>query len=56
MSASLSSHVPIRFTNEAVEEVKVFAEEDHKTVSSWIRDLVDDEIRRRQEARRGNRT
>jgi predicted DNA-binding protein len=48
LSVTLESHVPIRFTNEAVEKVKCFADKDNKTVSSWIRDLVDEEIERRE--------
>ena len=52
LSPTLATHVPIRFANETIEQVKVFANEDRKTVSSWIRDLVDDEIRRRARWRR----
>jgi hypothetical protein len=47
LAPTLSTHVPIRFTPEAIDAVKILAEADNKTVSSWIRDLVDAEIERR---------
>jgi hypothetical protein len=40
--------VPIRFSAAVIERVKELAGEDGKTVSSWIRDLVDQEILRRE--------
>jgi hypothetical protein len=47
-SQPLTTHVPIRFSPEVIAEVKQFADNDHKTVSSWIRDVVEDEIARRR--------
>jgi hypothetical protein len=44
----LTTHVPIRFSPEAISEVKQLADKDRKTVSSWIRDVVEDEIARRR--------
>jgi hypothetical protein len=43
-----STHVPIRFTPEMIADVKQLAEKDRKTVSSWIRDVVEEEVERRQ--------
>lgn len=45
---AMSSHVPVRFPPEMVAEVKHVAREDRKTVSSWIRDVVERELRRRR--------
>jgi hypothetical protein len=42
-----SSHVPIRFLPETIARVKVLAAQDRKTVSAWIRDLVEREVARR---------
>jgi hypothetical protein len=47
-SKTLSTHVPIRFTQEVIAEVKQLAEKDRKSVSSWIRDAVEAEIERRR--------
>ncbi len=47
-SKPLTTHVPIRFSPEVIAEVKQLADKDHKTVSSWIRDIVEDEIARRR--------
>jgi hypothetical protein len=47
-SQPLSTHVPIRFSAEVIAEVKQFADNDHKTVSSWIRDVVEAEVERRR--------
>ncbi len=44
----LSTHVPIRFRPEVIMEVKRLAEDDRKTVSAWIRDVVEDEVERRR--------
>ncbi len=44
---SLSSHVPIRFAPEVVMAVKVLAEADSVSVSTWIRNLVIRELRSR---------
>jgi hypothetical protein len=47
-SQPLTTHVPIRFSPEVIGEVKRLADDDHKSVSSWIRDAVEDEIARRR--------
>jgi hypothetical protein len=44
----MSSHVPVRFPADVIAEVKYVANEEHKTVSSWIRDVVERELRRRR--------
>jgi hypothetical protein len=43
----LSTYVPIRFRPEVISRVRILASRDGKTVSSWIRDLVEHEIKRR---------
>lgn len=45
--ATKSTHVPVRFTPEMIADVKRLAEKDRKTVSTWIRDAVADEVDRR---------
>jgi hypothetical protein len=52
-SSGLSSHVPVRFSPEAIQAVKRLADEDGLTVSSWIRSLVGRELERRVPARTG---
>jgi hypothetical protein len=52
-SQRLTNHVPVRFTAEVIEQVKEFAEQDHQTVSSWIRQLVEREVSRRRLPRVG---
>jgi hypothetical protein len=47
-SKPLTTHVPIRFSPEVVAQVKQLADLDRKTVSSWIRDVVDEEVERRR--------
>jgi hypothetical protein len=47
-SQPLTTHVPIRFSSEVIADVKRLADEDHKSVSSWIRDVVEDEVERRR--------
>jgi hypothetical protein len=47
----LSSHVPVRFSATVIDRVKELAAEDGKTVSSWIRDLVEREVLRRERSR-----
>lgn len=47
-SKTLSTHVPIRFSPDVIAEVKKLADKDRKTVSSWIRDVVVEEVERRQ--------
>ena len=43
----LTTHVPVRFTPETIAAVKALADEDGRTVSSWIRRIIDLEIQRR---------
>lgn len=47
----LTTHVPVRFSATIIERVKELAAEDGKTVSSWIRDVIDREILRREQSR-----
>lgn len=47
----LTTHVPVRFSATVIERVKELATEDGKTVSSWIRDVVEREILRREQPR-----
>lgn len=47
-SKPLTTHVPIRFSPEVIAEVKRLADMDRKTVSSWIRDVVEEEVERRR--------
>lgn len=47
----LSSHVPVRFSATVIDRVKELAAEDGKTVSSWIREVVEREILRRERSR-----
>jgi len=47
----LTTHVPIRLSATVIERVKELAAEDGKTVSSWIRDVIDQEILRRERSR-----
>ena len=37
---ALSSHVPVRFRPEIIEQVRIVAERDGVTVSTWIRSVV----------------
>lgn len=48
----LSAHVPVRFRPEVISKVRILASHDGKTVSSWIRDLVERELERRLPAPR----
>ena len=41
------THVPVRFTSDVIDQVKTFADEDGVTVSTWIRQAVRRELRRR---------
>jgi hypothetical protein len=43
----LTSHVPIRFDPEMIEEIKRLSDEDGMTVSAWVRQVVRREIQRR---------
>jgi len=47
----LTTHVPIRFSSVVVERVKDLAADDGKTVSSWIRDVIEQEVLRREKTR-----
>lgn len=47
----LTTHVPIRFSSAVIERVKDLAAEDGKTVSSWIRDVIEQEVLRREKTR-----
>lgn len=44
----LSTTVPVRFPQDLIEAVKRLAARDGVTVSSWIRQLVTNEVKRRQ--------
>lgn len=46
-SRRLSEHVPIRFAPRMLSEVKRAADEDGMTVSSWVRAVVERELRYR---------
>ncbi len=43
----LSEHVPIRFRPDVIANVRILAANDQKTVSTWIRDVVEREVDRR---------
>ncbi len=47
-SRPMSSHVPVRFRPDVIAEVKEVSRQDRKTISSWIRDLVERELERRR--------
>lgn len=46
----LTTHVPVRFSATVIERVKELATEDGKTVSSWIRDVVEREVLLREQS------
>jgi predicted DNA binding CopG/RHH family protein len=50
-SRRLTTHVPIRFSSAVIERVKELAAEDGKTVSSWIRDVIEREVLLREQSR-----
>jgi hypothetical protein len=50
-ASRLTTHVPVRFSAAVIERVKQLASEDGKSVSSWIRDVVDQEVLRREQPR-----
>ena len=50
---ALSTHVPVRFAPDAVAAVKHLADEDHMSVSAWIRRIVAREIERRMQPTTG---
>lgn len=43
----LGGHIPVRFPPEMVEQIKLVAQQDGVTVSTWIRRLVANELVRR---------
>lgn len=45
----MTRHVPVRFSQDMIEAVKVLADNDGMTVSSWIRQVVRLEIERREQ-------
>jgi hypothetical protein len=47
----LTRHVPIRFDADLAAAIQRVAEDDGMTTSSWVRQLVAREVRRRQSAR-----
>jgi hypothetical protein len=42
--ARLTSSIPVRFPEEMLEHMRQRAEEDHRTISSWIRHIVQQEL------------
>lgn len=52
----LSAHVPIRFRPEIIAKVKILAAREGKTVSSWVRDVVEHEVALRLPAPRSTGT
>jgi hypothetical protein len=44
----LTTHVPIRFSSGIIDRVRDLAAADGMTVSSWIRDVVEREVLRRE--------
>jgi hypothetical protein len=40
----LTTHIPVRFSAAVIERVKELAADEGKTVSFWIRDVVDQEV------------
>jgi hypothetical protein len=50
-SRRLSTHVPIRFSATVIARVKELAADDGKTVSSWIRDVIEREVLLREQSR-----
>ena len=49
--ANMPGHVPVRFPQEVIDQVKAAAKEDGVTVSNWIRRLVNKELERRGTSR-----
>jgi hypothetical protein len=45
--AKLSGHVPVRFSNDVITQLRALADHDGVTVSTWIRQVVSREIERR---------
>lgn len=50
-SRKLTGHIPVRFPEELVAQVRAFADADGVTVSTWIRNLASREVERRSPAR-----
>ena len=46
-SRKMSGHVPVRFPDATIQQIKQFAAEDGMSVSNWIRRAVDRELRHR---------
>lgn len=44
--ARLTSSIPVRFPDETLELIRARADADHRTVSSWIRHVVQQELER----------
>jgi hypothetical protein len=44
--ARLTSSIPVRFPDETLEVIRARADADHRTVSSWIRHVVQQELER----------
>lgn len=44
--ARLTSSIPVRFPEETLALIRDRADEDHRTVSSWIRHVVQQELER----------
>lgn len=42
--ARLTSSIPVRFPEEMLEHMRQRAERDHRTISSWIRHIVQQEL------------
>lgn len=40
----LTTHVPVRFSPRTVARVRILADQDGKSVSAWIRDVVDRQV------------
>jgi hypothetical protein len=49
--SNMQGHVPVRFPQQVIDQVKAAAKEDGITVSSWIRRLVTKELERRGTSR-----
>jgi len=52
--SKMGGHVPVRFPEDVIAQVKILAERDGLTVSSWIRRLVLQEIERRSSSTTGH--
>jgi antitoxin component of RelBE/YafQ-DinJ toxin-antitoxin module len=50
---AMKGHVPVRFSEELIGQVKILAQQDGMTVSTWIRRLVVREVEQRSLPRTG---